>query len=129
MTRGVLLSVAVAFAALGLLTVVRSPDWLDWRVAVIAGQFGYAIAIFPIAVGLFAWFLPGGRSAPVAAVCALAAVLLVQPCAQAWLIGRGLPGVFERQFGPAGSAVPPFSVPGLFRSRSTWSLARARAIS
>lgn len=50
MTRWVLLSFAVAFAALGLLTVVRSPDWLDWRLAVIAGQFGFALALVPFAV-------------------------------------------------------------------------------
>ena len=52
MMRWVLLSLALALAAFGLLTVARSPDWLDWRLAVLAGQFGYFIAAVPVAIGV-----------------------------------------------------------------------------
>jgi acetyl esterase/lipase len=118
MTRWLLLATAGLCAALGLLTVFRSPDRVDWRFSVLAGQFGYAIAAIPVAAGLAAWLLPGSRgslSVAVIATSAAAAALLLQPCVQAWLIGRGLPGRLERQFGRAGNSVPPFSIAGLFR--------------
>jgi acetyl esterase/lipase len=129
MTRGILLALGLACMALGLLTVVRSPDWLDWRLAVLAGQFGYLIAAVPLAVGLVAWRTSRGTgmlTRATCAACACAAALLLQPCAQAWVIGRGLPGRFDRLFGAGGPGTPAFSVAGLFRrwpapaSRSTW---------
>jgi len=112
-----------------LLTVFRSPDWLDWRLSVLAGQFGYAIAIVPLAAGLTAWLLPGSRGALSLAVVLTSlagAALLAQPCAQAWLIARGLPARLERQFGPARMTRRPFSLAGLasfwpeHAPRSTW---------
>jgi len=129
-----LLAVGLAFAALGLLTVFRSPDWLDWRLAVLAGQFGYALALAPLCAGLLACFLPGNRGAlgfSACAACAAAVVLLAQPCAQAWLIGRELPARLGRSFGSGGREAQPFTVAGLFRSwpapapKSTWTYSGA----
>jgi acetyl esterase/lipase len=127
--RAALLSVGVAFAALGLLTVFKAPVWVSWRLAVLAGQFGYIAAVIPLAAGLVACFLPGGRGAlggMACAACAVAVALLVQPCAQAWAIGRALPGVLGRSFGEVTMAVEPFTFAGLFRPwpspapMSTW---------
>jgi acetyl esterase/lipase len=115
--RAILLSIGLAFAALGLLTVFKAPDWLNWKLAVLAGQFSYAIAAIPLAAGLVAWFLPGGRGvlgSCACAACAVAVALLVQPCAQAWVIGRGLPASLGRQLGPAAVAGEPFTFSGLF---------------
>ncbi len=129
MTRWILLATAAIFTGVGLLTVFRAPDWLDWRLTLVACGFGYAIAVIPLAAGLLAWFLPGGRGgAGVAAgiMGALGFALLVQPCAQAWLIGRALPGRLERRFGAAAVAGRPFTLAGLFRPwptpapMSTW---------
>jgi len=117
MTRWTLFLLAAAFAALGLLTVFRAPDSLNWKLTLIACGFGYAIAIIPLAAGMVALFLPGGRGAFGIATCAvgmLGAALLAQPCAQAYLIGRELPQRLERQFGPAVIAGEPFTFAGLF---------------
>jgi acetyl esterase/lipase len=127
--RWTLLFLAVAFAALGLLTVFKIPDWLDWRLTVIACSFGYALAVIPLAAALLAWFQPAGRGGMAIATSAvglLGFVLLFQPCVQAWLIGRDLPEKLERSFGPGSPKGSPFSFTDLFHRwpspapRSTW---------
>jgi acetyl esterase/lipase len=127
--RATLLAIGMACTALGLLTVFRAPDWVDWRLAVLAGQFSYWIALVPLAALIVAWYLPGDRGisgCAAIAACAAAVLLLVQPCAQAWRIGRRLPAALERSFGPARVAARPFSFAGLFRPwpasvpKSTW---------
>lgn len=127
--RAALLTIGLAFAALGLLTVLKAPDWLNWRFAVLAGQFSYVVAVIPLAAGLVAWFLPGRRGAlgnAACAACAVAVALLVQPCAQAWVIGRGLPARLGRNFGPAEVAGEPFMFSRLLSRwpapapKSTW---------
>lgn len=129
MTSWILLAVGLVSTALGLLTVFRSPDWIDWRLPVAVDQFGYMIAVVPLATALLAVFLPASRGAPAAAACVAGAAgfaLLVQPCVQAWFIGRGLPQRLEAQFGRAAIQGPAFSVPGLFRRsaepvpKTTW---------
>jgi len=129
MTRATLLAIGLVFGALGLLTVFRAPDWVSWRLAVLTGQFGYVMAAVPLAAGVAAWLLPGGRGVlgnAACASCAVAFALLVQPCAQAWLIGRGLPARLSAAFGPAAVAGPPFSFARLFARwpatvpKSTW---------
>lgn len=118
MMRWILLLVAVIFAALGLLTVFRIPDWLDWRLTIIVGSFGYAVAVIPLAAALLAWFLPGSRD-PVSTatryIGALGFVLLFQPCVQAWFIGHDLPGTLEGRFRRVGARGEPFTFSGLFR--------------
>lgn len=119
---------AVASAALGLLTVFRAPDWLDWRLTVLAGGFGYALAVVPLAAALLAWRLPLRRGAAVATGLSgiLGFALLAQPCAQAWLIGRDLPRRLAERFGPAAVDGAPFSFAALLRGwpeaapRTTW---------
>jgi acetyl esterase/lipase len=127
--RFLLLLLAVLFAALGLLTVFRAPDWLDWRFTVVACSFGYLLAVVPLGAATWAWFRPENRGAVALATYAagfLGFALLAQPCVQAWLIGRRLPERLERRFGPAEPAEAPFTFSGLFRfwlpeaPKSTW---------
>ena len=118
MMSWVLMALAVASAALGILTVARSPDWLNWGLAILVGQFGYLIAVVPLAAGVCAWRAsrgPGMLQGATCWVCAVAVALLLQPCIQAWLIGRKLPERFDRQFGAALAGAPAFSFSGLFR--------------
>jgi acetyl esterase/lipase len=126
----VFIALAAASAALGLLTVARSPDWLNWGLAILVGQFGYLLAVVPLAAGLCAWRAPRGPGMLQGATCwvsAVAVALLLQPCIQAWLIGRRLPERFDRQFGSVAAGAPAFSFSGLFRMwpapapKSTWS--------
>jgi len=129
--RAALLSVGVAFAAIGLLTVFKAPAWVSWRLAVLAGQFGYIAAVVPLAAGITACFLPAGRGGPAVIACAVAVVLLLQPAAQAWAIGRALPGILGRSFGEVKMEGKPFSFLGLFRPwpspapMSTWAYSGA----
>jgi acetyl esterase/lipase len=127
--RATLLSIGLLFSGLGLLTVFRAPDWVDWRLTILVGPFGYALALVPLGAGILAWYIPGDKGllgGCACAACAAAAVLLLQPCAQAWVMARGLPGTLERSFGPSKVVGEPFTLAGLFRPwpeaapRTTW---------
>jgi acetyl esterase/lipase len=121
MTGWLLFTFSAFFVALGLLTVFKAPEWVDWRLAAFVGQYGHAIAVIPLVAGLLALFLPGSRGAPAIAASLAAAVgfaLLLNPCIQAWIIGRGLPGKLERQFGRAAIAGPAFSFGALFQRQA-----------
>jgi acetyl esterase/lipase len=116
--RGILLVLAAFFAALGLLTVFKIPDRIDWRFSVLVCQFGYLLAVVPLGIGLLAFFahgLRGSFNAALVSVCALGFLLLVQPCLQAWWIARDLPARLQGEFGPATVSRPPFSFLGLFK--------------
>lgn len=112
-------AVGIGLSGLGLLTVFRSPDWVDWRIAILAGQFGYLAAAVPLCGCVTCALLRPRDGMAVAgfASCAAAALLLLQPCAQAWLIGRALPARLSAAFGPAEVSASPFALSGLFRRR------------
>jgi acetyl esterase/lipase len=96
---------------------------------VLVDQFGYLVAVVPLAAALLAAFLPGSRGAPAVAACAAGAAgfaLLFQPCVQAWAVGRALPRRLEARFGRAEIPGPAFSFSALFRGapgpvpKTTW---------
>lgn len=127
--RTLILAIGVLFTALGLLTVFKAPDWVSWKLSVLVGQFCYAIAVVPLAAAIMGCLLPGRRGflggAGVAA-CAVAFLLLVQPCLQAWMIGRSLPKTLAEKLGPANVPGSPFTFSRLFSRwpvpapKSTW---------
>lgn len=135
MTAWILLAVGVVASGLGLLTLFKAPEWIDWRLVVFVGQYCYVAAFVPLVSGVVACYRPGIRGGPPAiAACAAGALgfaLLIHPCVQAWLMGRRLPGRLERQFGKSGVAGPAFSFAGLFRGspgvapRTTWTYSGA----
>ncbi len=118
MLRFSLLILSFALAALGSLTVFKAPDWMPtWKLSVLAGEYGHWVALAPAAVALAAWFIRSENSACAFAtmgVCALAAGLLLKPCAQAWRIARELPTELENQFGRVELPRAPFAVGQLF---------------
>lgn len=110
MLRWLLLLVSAAAAALGLLTVIKAPAWMPWTLAVLAGEYGYWVALAPLGCFLAAGFLARSRWRGFIQAAALAGmILLVQPCFQAGWIGRGLPARLRAAFGPATVPFPPFS--------------------
>jgi acetyl esterase/lipase len=119
MFRWLLLSLALGALVLGALNVFKSPDWSAWKLALIAGEFGYFFALVPLLVGGVAWFTRGSH-APLAgvtlAVGIVAFALLLKPLVQAARIGRSLPGQLTRDFGRIESARSPFSAGRLFAS-------------
>ncbi len=117
MLRGFFFFLSLLLAALGLLTVVKAPDWLNWKFALLAGEFGYVLAFGAILLGLGAVLAATehrGLRIATAAVALAAAGLLVQPCFQARRIGRSLPERLTGQFGPVTLASAPFAWGTLF---------------
>jgi acetyl esterase/lipase len=114
-----LLLLSLAALAVSLLTEVRVPAAIDWKLAVLAGELGYALALWPLAVALVAWW--GRNQAPgmtwlVLATCTLALVFLLKPAWQAWRLGRGLPARLTAAFGPVPAKSPAFALRNLVRS-------------
>lgn len=132
MVRWVFLSIATVFAAVGLLTVVKSPDWAPWKLAVLAGEFGHWLAAVPLVVALGAWLARGARPgvALVTVILGVAAAgLLLKPSVQAAFIGRTLPERLRRAFGSAVTDRAPFAVAGWFASAPPPVAVQTRAFS
>lgn len=112
MFRWLLLLLVLGAAVLGSLTVVKSPDWSQWRLAVLAGEFGHWIALVPLTIGLGAW-VGRGSHAPLAGATLglglLAVILLLKPAVQAWRVAQSLPDKLRRQFGHVDLVRPAFS--------------------
>jgi acetyl esterase/lipase len=117
MLRWIFLVLALALAALGSLTVVQSPDWAPWKLAVLAGEYGHWVAFAPLLLAALAWLSRGEKFA-VAGVtvlgCAVAFGLLLKPVLEASLIAGELPGKLEKQLGHAELARRPFAVTALW---------------
>lgn len=119
MLRFFLLIVCLAAAALGALTVMKAPEWVPWQASVLAGEYGYWLAVVPLLAVLLTLASTGLLASLVRMVGVAAIMLLVQPCFQAWRIGRELPGGLRAAFGaPADArlarASSAFSLDGLF---------------
>lgn len=117
MLRWSLLLLALALLPLALLTVVKSPDWSEWKLALLAGEYGHWLALVPVLLGALAWWTRGASASVAVAtalLCALAVGLFLRPCLEAWKLGGALPGQLARQFGPVALARRPFSFSALF---------------
>lgn len=104
---------ALLVLAVSLLTAIRTPTAVNWRVAVFVGELGYAFSLVPLIVGCVAW--TGYPAAPNATLVTLAASavalgFLLKPAAQAWQIGRDLPARLTAAFGPAPVVPPAFAL-------------------
>jgi acetyl esterase/lipase len=117
----ILLFFALLFLPLGALTVFRSPDWSEWKLALLAGDFGHWLVLGPILIALLAVFSLGGHGVfrgAIVVLCLIDAALLLKPSMQARQIAVGLPAALEQAFGPVHHALeaPPFSVAGFFHA-------------
>jgi acetyl esterase/lipase len=112
MFRWVLLILAAALALIGSLTVVKSPDWAPWKLAVLAGEYGHWLAPAPLLLAGLAWLKrgPAVRLAKATALLGvLACALLLRPCLTAWWIADSLPAELESRFGRVEMGRPAFS--------------------
>lgn len=103
---------AVALLAVGSLTAFKPPEWLNWKVGLLAGEYGHYLALAALGIATLGTLgRPlGPMSAAIAIVALFAASLLAKPCVQAWRIGSGLPKAFARAFPNAPRPMPtPFS--------------------
>jgi len=106
MLRWLLFVLSLASATLGLLTIFKAPDRLEWKLALLAGEFGHWVALLPLVLFIAAWLLRAGHATLTSATllaAGAAMALLLKPSLQAWRIGAGLPDTLARAFGPAGA--------------------------
>ena len=134
MMDGIFLGIGIIAVGLGLLNLFKSPDWMDWRIAVAATQFGYLMAFVSLASVAAVLLLPGrgsiaGMASLVANVAGIG--LLLRPVAIARRIARDLPARLAAQFGPYPPSGEAFSIAGLFVARpvpvptTTWDFSQS----
>jgi len=119
MFRWFLFSSAGLCFALGLLTLVRAPDWAEWRLAVLAGEYGYALAALPFFVAILAASIRGmhpGVTLATLLICALAIGLFLRPLIEAARIAQHLPAQLASSFGRVPLTREPFAVSALVGS-------------
>ncbi len=103
-----LLMLAVAVAAVSLLTVVRAPSWvLAWKLAILAGEYGHWLVLVPLGLAAAAGGGTTGawRGATVG-LCAVAAACLLRPAVSAERLAATLPPGLDAAFGPGRPAAP-----------------------
>ena len=113
MLRWSLLSFALLVLAMGLLTVVRSPDWSQWRLAVLAGEYGYALAFVPLGLAALAWSTRGSHPLPAIATLLISAIalgLFLKPVIEATRIARDLPDRLAAAFDRVEVGRPAFAL-------------------
>ena len=117
MLAGMLLPLALALFALGLLTVRPAPPWSPWKLAVLAGEFGHWLAPLAALIAGTAWASaspPGATPAATTTFALGAVVLLLKPALEARHLAASLPQALRERFGPDPLPEPPFSVSRLY---------------
>lgn len=120
MIRILLPLIGLLLLAFSSLTVFRVPVAVNWRLALLAGEFGYALWLLPAALALVALAVrPAGAGVPwfTLVTSLLAVVLLLKPSWQAWRIGADLAGRVQQELGATPPARPAFTVAGLMPAR------------
>ena len=113
MLRWTLLFFALVTLMLALLTLVKSPDWSEWKLALAAGEFGHWFILLPLLLTVLAWVFRGPSTLVPAAttvLCVAAIGLLMRPSLEARKLSATLPDVLTRQFGPVDLGRDPFSM-------------------
>lgn len=117
----ILLVCATLVFGLSLLTVVPAPVRVNWKLALLAGEYGHMLAALPVVLIVIVW---SSAQSPVACwlVTLLAAVAwgcFLKPVVQAGQIAGTLPGKLTAAFGPVRAGAQPFALRALFiRSKS-----------
>ncbi len=115
-----LILLAVTAMAWALLTTVHVPVRVNWKLALVAGEFGYGLALLPLGLAALFWF--NREDGPLLAgaglvVCTLTMGFFLKPVFQAWQVGRTLPEKMEQAFGPTKVDATPFSPDGFLRKK------------
>ena len=118
MVCGTLLLMALVLAGAASLTWWRAPSLWLWKTAILSGEFGHGMILLPGLVGLVAWRQGGCLRGVIVAVCAVTAVALLRPVAQAARMARKLPAELETAFGRVEVGRAPFTLGGLWRRKT-----------
>ncbi|MEY4938491.1 MAG: hypothetical protein RIQ93_226 [Verrucomicrobiota bacterium] len=115
MLRWFLFSALFPLFALSTLTVFKSPDWSQWRLAVLAGEYGHWLALASLGLAAAAWSSrgPGLASAAGLVLLGLAATgFFLKPTIDAWSVARTLPGKLASALGRVAIGRDAFSAAG-----------------
>jgi len=84
---------ALLLAAVSLLTLVRAPDYMwSWKLAIVAGEFGYWLALLPLGLALVNCTRPAGDARTLTlGLCAVAFVAFLRPVYNARRMAENLP--------------------------------------
>lgn len=122
MLRWTLLLFALGTLTLALLTLVKSPDWSEWKLALVAGEFGHWLILLPVLNTALTWVFRGPTTvvpAVTTVLCVAAVGLLMRPALEARKLSATLPALLTRQFGPVDLTRAPFSLGHLFARTPT----------
>ncbi len=89
--------------ALSTLTVFEIRSWVNWKLAVLAGEYGHWLVLPALATAAAVWWVPSATPAlaPLTTAGALgAAVLLLRPSRLAGRLAGSLPAQFDQALGP-----------------------------
>jgi acetyl esterase/lipase len=131
MLRGSLLLLALLLLGMASLTTFRVPVAVNWRFALLAGEYGHVLWLLPAGIAAASWFLRqahGGWSLATGTVCIAAIGFFLKPSVQAAALARDLPARMRAQFGNDLPAGPAFSVAGLFRGAPAAAEAQAHLV-
>lgn len=106
------LACSVLLAGFALLTCFPAPVWVNWRFALLAGEYGHLFAWAALGLAAVAWNQRDEQTAVAHLAMVLsgaAFTLLAKPCVQAWRIAQVLPHTLHRQFGEHAPTAAPFS--------------------
>lgn len=116
------LLIAAGSAAASLLTFVHAPDWRwTWKLAIVAGEFGYWLVLLPLGLAVLAGMsTEGAWRISILLLCGIAMIGFFRPAFSAWRIASRLPGEMQAAFGGNNSpSRPVFDFSRLYRGSST----------
>ncbi len=95
MLKYLLLIAALLTVLVSLLTIVRAPDTtLAWKAALVVGEFGHWLVLFPLGFAVLAVAATsGGWRVAILSLGVVAMTGLLRPVGSAWLVARQTPGV------------------------------------
>ncbi len=115
-----LLPAALLLAAIASLTVFRAPDTMwAWKLAILAGEFGYWLVLLVAVVALVAGSVLMGLSRTITlALCIMAVAGFLRPVFSARRLAADLPENLRQAFGAKISSARVFSVKQLYAGRT-----------
>ncbi|MCF7687933.1 MAG: alpha/beta hydrolase [Cephaloticoccus sp.] len=110
---------ALLALGLSLLTAVRVPVVVNWKFALLSGEYGYLLVWFPLGLaGLIGLTCRENSLLAITGIllCALAAGLFLKPVVEARRVSLTLAQRLAQAFGPGPGSHPAFTLAGLMRA-------------
>ena len=112
---------AVGVATASLLAFVHAPNWRwTWKLAIIVGEYGHWLVLFPLGLAVMAGMsMEGLWRISIVLLCGVAMAGFLRPAFNAGRMAGRLPGEMRAAFGGAVSSRPVFGFARLYRGATT----------